>query len=239
MLIERALYLQADNSGSPSMMDFNIIPGMQPDTQQGMQQGPPIHMRVAIYCSGKLQAYDEAQLMRRLAARLGELIQPANIQVKLRKTSKTKPTAVLCSKIMVEVNEEAYLSSVSTDYSSDSGASDFGDYGGNQSHQVNNLEQNAAESGIKATFLRLFKESVTVDKIEIQWVEEVSSYIVMLKTTFVAAELLCHLMGIGDSVLSELAIRAVHYDGRYTGEKSDVEKLQNGLIYCGQTEVAF
>ena len=167
-------------------------------------------VKVTIYSSGSLPDFDEAKLKKSLSARLGDKIQHANVRVEpVQVSNRSSRRAALRTadspspcEIRVQIHEDSYLSSVSTE--SDSDASLDGE-----------LEE--AEEAVRKQILKPFGQYVTEDSIKIHWVDKVSSYFVLLEMSFVAARLLCHLATIQDNVLQELAICAVLYDSKCFG----------------------
>ncbi len=105
--------------------------------------------------------------------------------------------------IRVEIDENAYLSSASTESGSDS-----------------DLEETADE--IRRQVLRIFQRQVSEEEaVTVDWVRDTGSYCVHLRMPFLAAELLCHLVEAGNPVVFELGISAVMYGARCAGVERD------------------
>jgi hypothetical protein len=103
----------------------------------------------------------------------------------------------------VEIDEDAYLSSVSTEPESDSSQDEL------------ELEDTAQE--IRMRVLRLLHGQVTEDSISVEWTRVGNSYFVLVRLTALAAEILCHLVEADDPVVHELDIAAVLYGSRCVG----------------------
>jgi hypothetical protein len=118
--------------------------------------------------------------------------------------------AVACCRIDVVINEDAYLSGVST---------------GSESDASQEEELDVAEDSVRKHVLKVFKDQVAAESIHVSWVERTKSYVVLLEVTFVAARLLAHLAETGDQMMSELDICAVLYDGKWFGaEQATMER---------------
>jgi hypothetical protein len=105
----------------------------------------------------------------------------------------------------VEIDEDSYLSSVSTDSESDA------------SSQDDEVELDDTRQDIRTRVLRLFHGQVTEDSISVEWIREDNSYFVLVQMTAVAAAILCHLVELGDPVVHELDIAAVMYGSKCVG----------------------
>jgi hypothetical protein len=181
-------------------------------------------VRVCIYSSGSIAVFDEARLKRVLSAKLGEKIRESNIRIqRIRGDPGPAPclTAPLskvfaflglsqasghrgCT-VRVEIDEDAYLSSVSTDSESDG------------SSQDDEVELDDTRQDVRTRVLRLFHGQVTEDSISVEWIREDKSYFVLVQMTAVAAAILCHLVELGDPVVHELDIAAVVYGSKCVG----------------------
>ena len=176
------------------------VPARRDDTQE--------LVRVCIYSSGPVAEFDETRLKRVLSAKLGQEIRASNIRImrarsdRGRAASLTTPGSSSCT-IRVEIDEDAYLSSVSTEPESDSSQDEL------------ELEDTAQE--IRMRVLRLFHGQVTEDSISVEWTRVGNSYFVLVRLTALAAEILCHLVEADDPVVHELDIAAVLYGSRCVG----------------------
>ena len=148
---------------------------------------------------------------------MGETITQANIAIKKMRAKVRKVSLETASspveRIEIVIDEKAYLSGASTS-DSDTSESDAAD-----------LDEDLPEL-VRQTFRR----HVSEDCISVTWLESASSYFILLRTTFVAARLLCHLANIEDGVLRQLEIGAVLYNGKCFGsDPLTIEKKLAGL----------
>ena len=181
--IMRNIYIEFTPDGGHDMLMLR-----NPQTRRGIldQMGLPLParrgdtqelVRVCIYSSGPVAEFDDARLKRVLSAKLGKKIGEGNIRVKQtrcdrrRAASLTMPGGPSCT-VRVEIDEDAYLSSVSTETESDSSQDEL------------ELEDTAQD--IRTRVLRLFHGQVTEDSIEIEWVKDLNSYFVLVRLTGVS-----------------------------------------------------
>jgi hypothetical protein len=173
-------------------------------------------VRIGIYCAGAVLDFDEAKLKRLVSCRLGENISSANVRVTRikdrarRAVLETAGAVARCCRIYVEIKEDAYLSGVALGSDSDASQEE---------------ELDVAEDSVRKQVLKMFKDQVAAESIRVVWVEQITSYVVLLEVTFVAARLLAHLAETDDHAMSELDICAVLYDGRWFGaEQATMER---------------
>ncbi len=209
--IMRNAYIEFTPDGGHDMLMLR-----NPQTRRGIldQMGLPARIapqpelvRVCIYSSGPIAEFDQGKLKKLLSAKLGAKIEEGNIRIKRQRSngrraaSLTTPGSSSCT-IRVEIDEDAYLSSVSTEPESES---------------ESEVELDDTANEIKTRVLRIFKDQVTEDSISIIWVKEDSSFFVLVQMKALAAEILCQLVELRDPIVHELDIAAVMYGSKYIG----------------------
>ena len=133
------------------------VPARKDDTQE--------LVRVCIYSSGLFAEFDEARLKNLLSLKLGKKIEESNIRIKRtrssgrRAASLTTPGSSSCT-IRVEIDEDAYLSSVSTEPAS---------------IEQDELELEDAAYEIRTRVLRMFEDQVAAENIHIEWVKQMDA----------------------------------------------------------------
>jgi hypothetical protein len=218
--IMRNTYIEFTPDGGHDMLMLR-----NPQTQRGILDqmrlpartaSQPELVRICIYCAGPVLDFDEDKLKMLVSCRLGENITSANVRVARikdrtrRAVLETAGAVGRCCRIDVHIKEDAYLSGVTT---------------GSESDASQEEELDDAEGIVRKQVLKMFKEQVAAEKIHVVWVEQITSYVVLLEVTFVAARLLAHLAETGDHVMSELDICAVLYDGKWFGaEQATMER---------------
>jgi hypothetical protein len=160
--------------------------------------------------------FDEVKLKKLVSCRLGESITSANVRVARiqdrtrRAVLETAGAVGQCCRIDVHIKKDAYLSGVTP---------------GSESDASQEEELDDAEGSIRKHVLKMFKDQVAAESIHVVWVAQITSYVVLLEVTFVAARLLAHLAETDDHAMSELDISAVLYDGKWFGaEQATMER---------------